>query len=283
MKCRKKDFVNNILNVKGQDINSRLIVHSSGMISSEFCATSIFLPLIRDPLNQNGVIAWDLRFDPDVLINLDNDLERARYLLYTPQEDLKPGESRLGLKHIYANKVPSVAPITTVCEESYKRIKLDEGLVYERAQRLLNYIESWHDMLIELFSDKPSFESIDVEHELYNKFIPNNDKYICNRVHITPDDKLPDLTEKFTDSRLKELLFRYRARNFYDTLSNEEICKWQEYCQIRINNLNNTSSISKIDFINKSNDIMKNAPNNKVLQSWLDYISKLDVLENVAC
>ncbi|GIR14560.1 MAG: hypothetical protein CM15mP25_3150 [Gammaproteobacteria bacterium] len=37
----------------------------------------------------------------------------------------------------------------------------------------------------------------------------------------------------FADQRLPEMLFRYRARNFPDTLSDEEAAQWREHCQLQ--------------------------------------------------
>ena len=38
----------------------------------------------------------------------------------------------------------------------------------------------------------------------------------------------------FDDPRLEELLFRYRARNFPDTLTEEEQQQWQQHCAARL-------------------------------------------------
>ncbi|MCY1186060.1 hypothetical protein D9M73_268950 [compost metagenome] len=38
----------------------------------------------------------------------------------------------------------------------------------------------------------------------------------------------------FDDERLPELLFRYRARNFSETLNAEERQRWQTFCQQRL-------------------------------------------------
>ena len=38
----------------------------------------------------------------------------------------------------------------------------------------------------------------------------------------------------FQDKRIPELLFRYRARHFYKTLSRAEQIKWQKYCHAKL-------------------------------------------------
>ena len=44
---------------------------------------------------------------------------------------------------------------------------------------------------------------------------------------------LPDGTFPFSDPRLQELLFRYRARNFPESLNAEEQAQWREHCAMQ--------------------------------------------------
>jgi len=39
---------------------------------------------------------------------------------------------------------------------------------------------------------------------------------------------------KFTDDRLPEMLFRYRARNYPETLDTDELQRWNEFCVNRL-------------------------------------------------
>ena len=48
----------------------------------------------------------------------------------------------------------------------------------------------------------------------------------------------------FRDERLPELLFRYRARNWPETLSVEETQRWEELCYHRIHNGDEKGSIT---------------------------------------
>lgn len=284
LSCRKKDFVKKILNTQITDraIESCLVVHSSRMISSEYYASSIFLPLIKDPLNQNGIICWDLRYNPKDLFNVKNDIDRAQYLLYTSSEDLKDGENRLGLKTIFVNKVPAVAPFSTVDAGSYQRMQLEKKLVLSRAQELVANKHLWYDLLNSLFSRKPEFTSSDAEHMLYDKFIEHQDKQLCARVHLADYHKLKDVEVCFTDLRLKEMLFRYRARNFPSTLDEEERIKWLCYLERRIDNRDGLATVSKADFISKAKDYLNSeqdisADKIKLVKSWLEYYENTEV------
>ena len=56
-----------------------------------------------------------------------------------------------------------------------------------------------------------------------------------NKVHSTSPDKLGQLSWPFKDSRLVEMLFRYRARNYPDSLSLKESNLWQSQRLERLN------------------------------------------------
>ena len=66
---------------------------------------------------------------------------------------------------------------------------------------------------------------------LYEGFIGNDDRSLCEQVAAADPAVLARQTFPFSDPRLPELLFRYRARNYPDTLSTEETAQWREHCQ----------------------------------------------------
>ena len=47
-------------------------------------------------------------------------------------------------------------------------------------------------------------------------------------------EKLANTPFSFKDKRLPEMLFRYRARNYPDTLNAEETQRWQTFCVKRL-------------------------------------------------
>ena len=277
LQMRKKDFINNLINLNGlfdhnKAIKSKLFVHSTRMVSSEYYATSVFLPLLRDPININGIICWDLRYDPELLLGLNNitDREKIAKLIYAPTS-----EPRLNLKTLFVNKSPAIAPLTALDHASYQRIQLQEDVIINRAELILAQQNTWLEALTDFFSIKPDFANKDVEHMLYDGFIANQDKYFCSRVLTSPEHKLIDLQNNFTDARLKELMFRYRARNYPQTLSKDEQTRWQQYCQSRLDNTNKSASISKQQFIDQCevilNDINISIQDKQIINQWLSY------------
>ena len=65
-------------------------------------------------------------------------------------------------------------------------------------------------------------------------FFSQNDKNVMAQVRNSSADKLRDSQFSFEDKRLPEMLFRYRARNYPESLSPEEKAQWQEFCFSRL-------------------------------------------------
>ena len=60
-------------------------------------------------------------------------------------------------------------------------------------------------------------------------FFSAPDKRVMEQVRATPPEELAAGHFVFEDRRLDEMLFRYRARNYPDSLSPEEHATWEEY------------------------------------------------------
>ena len=65
-------------------------------------------------------------------------------------------------------------------------------------------------------------------------FVGNNDRRRLEALlALSPDELARDRTG-FDDGRLSELVFRYRARNFPDTLTDDEAQRWEEHRAARL-------------------------------------------------
>jgi exodeoxyribonuclease-1 len=60
-------------------------------------------------------------------------------------------------------------------------------------------------------------------------FFSDADRRTMDRVHRASPEELASASFVFEDPRLPEMLFRYRARNFPDSLSSEERQHWEEH------------------------------------------------------
>ena len=118
----------------------------------------------------------------------------------------------------------------------------------------------------------------DVDSMLYSQFLPNSDKSLLQQVRMsTPDDlaagKLP-----FTDERLPDLLFRYRARNWPESLSEDEKGFWAEFCHQRVHDAEGGGSIVMVDYLAELTELKtKNGLSDKdrnVLDALEEYAKK---------
>jgi len=75
---------------------------------------------------------------------------------------------------------------------------------------------------------------LDPELALYSGFLPDADKRLLSEIRGTPPDQLAQRELPFRDPRYPELLFRYRARNWPETLSLDEQARWQTFCRERL-------------------------------------------------
>ncbi|MDA3823511.1 MAG: hypothetical protein PF450_13000, partial [Bacteroidales bacterium] len=74
-----------------------------------------------------------------------------------------------------------------------------------------------------------------VDFSLYSgSFLTSNDQSRCTIIRETKKEELREIDFPFDDPRLPELLWRYRCRNFRETLTEQELKKWHNFCAQRI-------------------------------------------------
>ncbi|GAA5137227.1 exodeoxyribonuclease I [Thalassotalea piscium] len=226
---RNKKKVAELLDV----YNMTPVVHTSSKISSKHGCTSWFAPVSYHPSNKNAVIAVDLAQDPQPLIELTSDELKAR--LYTRRDDLAPDELPIPVKLIHINKCPAISPAKTLLPENAERLAIPRETCLANLAKLKQHLEI-RDKLVEVFAlDENNFEPQDAEYSLYGgKFFSHADKAQMEILHQLSPEQLGSHPFKFQDERLTTLLFRFRARNYPYTLTNEEQMKWQQFCRDKI-------------------------------------------------
>ena len=76
-------------------------------------------------------------------------------------------------------------------------------------------------------------------------FFNDGDKELMRVVRNTDAKGLARLDLPFKDGRLQEMFFRYRARNFPGTLTEEETECWRLFCLQRINSAETRANYSE--------------------------------------
>lgn len=220
LKLRKKDAVLAEINL----LQPQPVLHISGMFPAERGCLAVVWPLAQHPTNKNEIIVWDLAHDPDELRGLDAETVRLR--LYTRSEDLPEGVTRLPLKSIHINKSPIViGNLRTLSPAMAEQWGLDLALAEQHAQRaraLPELAALWR----EVYQRPPAEQAVDVDEDLYGGFVGHRDRALLNRLRQLDPPGLARERVSFEDARLEELLFRYRARNFPDSLGEPEQARW---------------------------------------------------------
>ncbi|QJI13533.1 exodeoxyribonuclease I [Pseudomonas sp. ADAK22] len=251
------------------------MVHISGRFSAERHYLGVVLPLAWHPRNRNALIVCDLGLDPQGLLDLDADTLRQR--LYTRRGDLAEGELPVPLKLVHINRCPVVAPLNVLRAQDRERLQLDMDTYQARALRLTDAHEVWRDKLAAIYAEEDFAPSADPEQQLYDGFIGDRDRRLCEQVRAAEPLHLAHQQWPFDDHRLPELLFRYRARNFPDTLNNEEQQRWKLFCQQRLSSSEWGAPTTLLAFKQAREELAVSATSFQcqVLDQWQEYADAL--------
>nr|WP_199064566.1 exodeoxyribonuclease I [Chromobacterium sp. ASV5] len=227
LSLRKKDAVKVQLALH----DPKPVLHISGMYGVERGNMAIVWPLAAHPTNANEIIVWDLAHDPAELRGLSPEAIRER--MFSRAEDLPEGVARLPIKTVHINKSPFVvANLKVLGAERAADFGIDFALIERHAQRaraLPELAPVWRGVF-----QRETGEARDVDENLYGGFVSNNDRRALQKLRRLSGKALAGEMPLFEDSQLAELLFRYRARNFPDTLSATEAQRWQQWRRARL-------------------------------------------------
>ena len=208
------------------------MVHISGRFSAARNYLGVVLPLAWHPRNRNALIVCDLHQETLPLIRDSAELLRER--LYTRHEELSEGQLPVPLKLLQINRCPVVAPLSVLRPADQQRLGIDLPLLQSRGEALANQQEEWQHKLEHIYGKDDFTPSEDPEQQLYDGFLGDRDRRLCEQVRTLDPAQLGQGHWMFDDPRMPELLFRYRARNFPETLNSEERQRWYGFCQQRL-------------------------------------------------
>ncbi len=226
LRLRKKDAV---LDEMG---HGKPFVHLSGMYPVERGCLALVWPLAQHPTNKNEVIVWDLSADPRELASLDAEAVQRR--LYTKQSELPEGELRLPIKTIHINKSPIVIGNLKVLGGAAERWGLDLATAQRHAAHAAALGQQLDVLWPQVFARREQAAKPDVDEDLYGGFVGHEDRRTLQRLRQLSPDQLAGKRVAFQDARLDEMLFRYRARNFPQTLDEAEQERWQQHRVARL-------------------------------------------------
>lgn len=212
---------------------ARPFLHVSGRFGTERGCLALMWPLAMHPRNKNELLAWDLAQDPAQLADLTP--EQARLRLFTASAQLPEGVTRLPVKGVHLNKSPIVIRnLKTLAPERAERFGIDFAVAERHAQaaRALPDLSALWEAVYARRDE--GGEPPVAEEDLYGGFVGDADRRRLARLRGMSAQELAHARTGFDDARLADLLFRYRARNFAESLNAEERARWDVWCYQRL-------------------------------------------------
>lgn len=255
----------------------RPLVHVSGRFGRERSGLALVLPLAWHPRNRNALIVWDLAVAPDMLQELPP--EQLRQRLYTRTEELAPGEQRPGLKLVHINKCPVLAEARVLRPVDIERLQLDMPLLLSRAEQLGQWREGLKGRLDTIYSEQPGPAEPEVEAEtlLYDGFMSDRDRRLLEAIRETDGVGLARTRWPLEDQRLVDMLPRYRARNFPESLNAEETDQWLAFCRRKLSGELPGAGITLDTFMGEIRRLLPEASEEQrqLLEQWEHYARAL--------
>ncbi|HMH70089.1 MAG TPA: exodeoxyribonuclease I, partial [Candidatus Saccharimonadales bacterium] len=220
---REKNKVKKLINLD----DKKPFVYTSGRYDVTHDKTTVAFPLTG---GKNGnVVVYDLRYDPTPFLAMTTD-ELKKKLYATWDERQKEGFVALPVKELQYNRAPAVAPVG-VLEQSdgWARIHLSQAAVEQNKTTLLSN-PTFAENIRTIFEGKSGFKkAVDPEAQLYEGFVQDRDRLRIETVRNASARELVDLHPDFSDERLPELLVHYKARNFPQSLAQDETLAWETW------------------------------------------------------
>ncbi|MDH5541214.1 MAG: exodeoxyribonuclease I, partial [Rhizobacter sp.] len=274
LRLRKKDAVLSEMALAQEQ--GLPFLHVSGRYGVEHGCIAIVWPLSPHPVNKNEVIVWNLAQDPSELLSMNAASIRAR--LFSRSEDLPDGVTRLPIKTIHINKSPIViGNLKTLDAAMATKWGIDVQQSLRHAELAAAQVGKLAGLWPEVFDRTVGpDEARDVDEDLYGGFLGNDDRRTLQQLRSISPAQLAEKRPAFADPRLDELLFRYRARNFPDTLSEAEQAQWLEHRVHRLHEgagggLTLQAFMERIDALGESADERAQ----EILGALVDYATEI--------
>jgi exodeoxyribonuclease I len=211
-------------------IHPEPLLHVSGRFPASRGCAGIVLPLAEHPAGNNQVIVFELHDDPARLFDLA--AEDLAELMYTPQSALPDGVRRVALKAIHLARSPALVKLRHVSDAELARLGLDRDRCLAHAEQLRRgppVAERVRQVFARGFA-----AGADADQALYDALPDRRDQRTHAEIRASHPADLRRFSGRLLDPRGDELLLRYRARNWPETLDAGEAARWREYREARL-------------------------------------------------
>lgn len=251
----------------------RPVVHVSGKQARRRRYLSVVMPLLQDSQNKNAYVVCDLLEDVQPLLELT--AEQIRQRLYTQRDQLPAGTAHIALKKVHANKCPALFGMDSLDAARQPWLEVDDALWRRNGRLLLDHLTQVQDKLRHVFSNEQFADKGDPEQQLYGGFLGSRDRDLCRAVLQADPQALREQPWPFDDPRLPQLLIRYRARNYPDSLTTEEQLHWQTFCKQRLLGSEPGAPLTLAGFAEAVAQLTQQERATAVIQEWQQYVDNL--------
>jgi len=245
------------------------MLHTSGMYLAEKSCTRLAVALAYHPEYNDRAIVFNLDQDPSLLLELE--VEELKALMFTKQFKLPKGVERLQIKDLVFNKSPMFVPNVYKLEPKIvEQLQINMDQCMQHLAFIKDNQLTITKVVQDLYrNDQERVATVDVDQSLYDGFIDNADKRIGNQIQTLSIDELKDFHPKFKDQKLSTLLLHFKARNYPETLSEDEAEDWFETVQGRVQAGEN-DYLAIDDYFQRINDLREKHPNKEKLWQQLE-------------
>ncbi len=223
LNARHKKAVQQLANLE----RKQPFVYTSGRYDAKYDKTTVAFPLTAAP--NGNVIVYDLRYDPQPFVELSTE-ELSKKLFASWDERKADDFVALPVKTLQYNRCPAVAPIGVLeQDDGWKRLGLSLELI-EQHKKILLGNPDFAERVRTIAENRPAYAAhADAEARLYDGFINGPDKLRIETVRNATARDLADFHPNFDDERLGDLLLRYKARNYPNSLTEDEAGQWESW------------------------------------------------------
>ncbi|VFP86594.1 Exodeoxyribonuclease I [Candidatus Erwinia haradaeae] len=219
---RQKHKLRTLINVS----QMKQLVFVSSRFGKKRSNVTCVAPLAWHPHNKNALITCDLGGDVSSLIAIDTDLLRESLDNY---HKLAQHRSNFPLQLIHINKCPVIAPANVLRASDALRIGINLEYYADNLAKLLQNPKI-REKVAQLYIIKEKHIPLeDVDTQMYHGFFNYSDRHTIHTICHTSAKHLLTLNLTFYDKRIKQLFFRFRARNFPDLLTPLEKIAWLQH------------------------------------------------------
>jgi exodeoxyribonuclease I len=242
------------------------VLHVSGKYPARKNCIAAVLPLCVHPTNPNGVLVYDLSVDPQPLLELT--VEEIKQRIFTATADLPEGVERIPLKTIHINRCPVLAQFSILRKErqTQQRLNIEPEVCLAHLEKIKVAQKEVNAKINLIFSGDNFTVQLDPDLMIYSGgFFNSSDKAQMTKIRNTPPDKLSALTPHFEDRRLAEMFFRYKGRNYPQSLSAQEQMRWRDFCLQRLN-------AKKQPYLQRLNELKQQGIDSTLIQALEAYL-----------